>query len=93
MDSKEFELKVKELIDNLKGVCANYGLGNDGNEFKILNGAPEILKNEKLRGIIMEVPLVEEFDIKCSRLLKSSGFKIDWEEKNASNRIWVREDG
>jgi len=36
MTSKEFELKVKELIDNLKGVCANYGLGNDGNEFKII---------------------------------------------------------
>ena len=36
MDSKQFEIKVKELIDNLKGVCANYGLGNDGNEFKII---------------------------------------------------------
>ena len=24
------------LIDDLKGVCANYGLGNDGNEFKII---------------------------------------------------------
>ena len=36
MDSKEFENKVKELIDDLKGVCANYGLGNDGNEFKII---------------------------------------------------------
>jgi type I restriction enzyme M protein len=24
------------LIDNLKGVCASYGLGNDGNEFKII---------------------------------------------------------
>ena len=36
MTSKEFELKVKELIDDLKGVCANYGLGNDGNEFKII---------------------------------------------------------
>jgi FkbM family methyltransferase len=68
-------------------------IDTDGNEFKILNGAPEILKNEKLRTIIMEVPLVEEFDIKCSRLLKSSGFKIDWEEKNSGNRIWVREDG
>lgn len=28
--------KTKELIDNLKSVCANYGLGNDGNEFKII---------------------------------------------------------
>jgi len=36
MNSKEFEIKVKELIDDLKGVCANYGLGNDGNEFKII---------------------------------------------------------
>ena len=36
MTTKEFENKVKELIDDLKGVCANYGLGNDGNEFKII---------------------------------------------------------
>jgi len=36
MDSKEFENKVKELIDELKGVCASKGLGNDGNEFKII---------------------------------------------------------
>ena len=36
MNTKEFEVKVKELIDDLKGVCANYGLGNDGNEFKII---------------------------------------------------------
>jgi type I restriction enzyme M protein len=32
----QFEVKVKELIDELKSVCANYGLGNDGNEFKII---------------------------------------------------------
>lgn len=28
--------KTKQLIDSLKSVCANYGLGNDGNEFKII---------------------------------------------------------
>ncbi len=32
----EFENKTKLLIDSLKGVCASYGLGNDGNEFKII---------------------------------------------------------
>lgn len=31
-----FIIKTKALIDNLKSVCANYGLGNDGNEFKII---------------------------------------------------------
>ncbi|MFA5298731.1 MAG: class I SAM-dependent DNA methyltransferase [Lutibacter sp.] len=36
MTTKDFENKVKALIDELKGVCANYGLGNDGNEFKII---------------------------------------------------------
>lgn len=36
MTTKDFENKVKSLIDELKGVCANYGLGNDGNEFKII---------------------------------------------------------
>ncbi|MDC6466466.1 class I SAM-dependent DNA methyltransferase [Flavobacteriaceae bacterium] len=32
----EFEKKTKDLIDDLKSVCAQYGLGNDGNEFKII---------------------------------------------------------
>ncbi len=32
----EFENKTKNLIDDLKSVCGNYGLGNDGNEFKII---------------------------------------------------------
>ena len=32
----EFQQKTKQLIDSLKGICANYGLGNDGNEFKII---------------------------------------------------------
>ncbi|SHJ97194.1 HsdM family class I SAM-dependent methyltransferase [Pseudozobellia thermophila] len=32
----QFETQTKALIDDLKSVCANYGLGNDGNEFKII---------------------------------------------------------
>lgn len=32
----KFITHTKDLIDNLKSVCANYGLGNDGNEFKII---------------------------------------------------------
>ncbi|MFC1602315.1 N-6 DNA methylase, partial [Pseudomonadota bacterium] len=36
MVTQDFEQKTKELIDSLKGICANYGLGNDGNEFKII---------------------------------------------------------
>ncbi|MBT5356219.1 MAG: SAM-dependent DNA methyltransferase, partial [Candidatus Marinimicrobia bacterium] len=36
MVTLHFENKIKELIDSLKGICASYGLGNDGNEFKII---------------------------------------------------------
>jgi len=36
LTAKSFELQTKELIDALKGICASYGLGNDGNEFKII---------------------------------------------------------
>ncbi len=32
----QFETQTKALIDDLKSVCANYGLGNDGNEFKVI---------------------------------------------------------
>ncbi|MBO8133070.1 HsdM family class I SAM-dependent methyltransferase [Dickeya fangzhongdai] len=35
----EFRDKTKTLIDSLKSVCASYGLGNDGNEFKIITQA------------------------------------------------------
>ena len=34
--SQDFTSQTKELIDSLKGICASYGLGNDGNEFKII---------------------------------------------------------
>lgn len=35
-NTQQFEIQTKKLIDDLKSVCANYGLGNDGNEFKII---------------------------------------------------------
>jgi type I restriction enzyme M protein len=36
MVTQDFTAQTKQLIDNLKGVCTSYGLGNDGNEFKII---------------------------------------------------------
>ena len=35
-ETQKFSKQVRKLIDDLKSVCANYGLGNDGNEFKII---------------------------------------------------------
>ncbi|MBP3063853.1 type I restriction-modification system subunit M [Pseudomonas chengduensis] len=36
MVTQEFEQRTRRLIDSLKSTCADYGLGNDGNEFKII---------------------------------------------------------
>ena len=36
MVNQQFEQRTRELIDSLKAICAAYGLGNDGNEFKII---------------------------------------------------------
>ena len=36
MVTQQFEQRTRELIDSLKAICAAYGLGNDGNEFKII---------------------------------------------------------
>jgi type I restriction enzyme M protein len=36
MTDIDFKEKTKTLIDSLKSISANYGLGNDGNEFKII---------------------------------------------------------
>ena len=33
---RSFQEQTRTLIDDLKAICANYGLGNDGNEFKII---------------------------------------------------------
>lgn len=33
---REIIARTEELIDGLKAVCAQYGLGNDGNEYKII---------------------------------------------------------
>ena len=39
MTEQYFTEQTKALIDSLKTICANYGLGNDGNEFKIISQA------------------------------------------------------
>ncbi|RBA24562.1 HsdM family class I SAM-dependent methyltransferase [Herminiimonas fonticola] len=36
MVTQDFEKRTRDLIDSLKAICAAYGLGNDGNEFKII---------------------------------------------------------
>lgn len=36
MVTRDYQQKTKELIDGLKSTCTTYGLGGDGNEYKII---------------------------------------------------------
>lgn len=36
MDTTNFSNKAKQLIDDIKGICVNAGLGGDANEYKIV---------------------------------------------------------
>ena len=40
MNDIDFKEKTKALIDSLKSISANYGLGNDGTSSKSLQGIP-----------------------------------------------------
>jgi type I restriction enzyme M protein len=69
-----FMTKTKALIDNLKSVCANYGLGNDGNEFKIITQV-FLYKflNDKFRfAVKQEKPELEEAENFSQALLDLS---------------------
>ena len=36
MNAPTYQQQSRDLVDGLKAVCANHGLGNDGNEYKII---------------------------------------------------------
>ena len=36
MNTTDFSIKAKQLIDDIKGICVNAGLGGDANEYKIV---------------------------------------------------------
>src|SRR5690554_354132 len=75
-----FITKTKSLIDNLKSVCANYGLGNDGNEFKIITQV-FLYKflNDKFRyAVKQEMPALAEAEnfSKALRDLEEDDYKF-----------------
>ena len=69
---QKFSQQVRTLIDELKSVCANYGLGNDGNEFKIITQ------------VFLYKFLHDKFVYELKLLDKKLQDASDWEEQFAS---------
>ena len=67
-------------------------IDTDGNEFKILKGASNTLKNSAMRSLIIEMPLHnEKQSIACENILKESGFIPSWSNREKTkNEVWTK---
>lgn len=69
---QKFSQQVRTLIDDLKSVCANYGLGNDGNEFKIITQ------------VFLYKFLHDKFVYEVKQVDKKLQHATDWEKRLSS---------
>jgi type I restriction enzyme M protein len=69
---QKFSQQVRTLIDDLKSVCANYGLGNDGNEFKIITQ------------VFLYKFLHDKFVYEVKQVDKKLQHATDWDKRLAS---------
>lgn len=72
MVTQDFEKRTRQLIDSLKGICAAYGLGNDGNEFKIITQ------------VFLYKFLIDKFAFEAKRIDPKLAKAENWEQAVAS---------
>jgi len=70
--TQEFEQRTRRLIDSLKAICAAYGLGNDGNEFKIITQ------------VFLYKFLNDKFTYEAKKIRPELSKSLTWEEAMAS---------
>jgi len=70
--TQEFEQRTRQLIDSLKGICAAYGLGNDGNEFKIITQ------------VFLYKFLNDKFTFEAKKIRPELSQALTWEQAMAS---------
>ena len=76
----EITTKTKALIDDLKAVCASYGLGNSGDEYKIITQT------------FLYKYLNDKFAHEVKKLAPKLAKAEDWEQEVAkySDAQWTR---
>lgn len=72
MVTQEFEQRTRQLIDSLKAICAAYGLGNDGNEFKIITQ------------VFLYKFLNDKFTFEAKKIRSELSQALTWEQAMAS---------
>jgi hypothetical protein len=79
------------FCDQLNVIPNAIKIDTDGNEDKVLAGAEKLLQQQRLRAVILEMPLAEEKREKCRQFLRESGFQLrESSVSSTRNEIWVR---
>lgn len=80
------------LCQSLEVIPNCIKIDTDGNEYKILKGALNTLKNSELRSLIIEMPHHNENQTEaCEKILKDSGFFLYWSNKRKTkNEVWTK---
>jgi len=83
------EMKLDDICNQLNIIPNMLKIDTDGNENNVLMGSENVLKNKKLRFIIMEKPSNEKNRISAYEILKKNDYKeinID----NSRNSFWEK---
>ena len=66
-------------------------IDTDGNEDKVLKGACRIFSDNRLRSLVIEMPINKDKERFCRNILAKYGFILDWQQKGYTrNEIWIR---
>ena len=95
MDVTDYIIKIKQLIDNLKATCNSYGLGNGGDEYKVMvqSFLYKFLNDKFLHNVITHRPdLTSSSDVSnyLNELAKNDNDYDDFMDELGGDNIYMK---
>lgn len=95
MDVTDYIIKIKQLIDNLKATCNSYGLGNGGDEYKVMvqSFLYKFLNDKFLHNVITHRPdLASSSDVSnyLNELAKNDNDYDDFMDELGGDNIYMK---
>ena len=95
MDITDYTIKIKHLIDNLKATCNSYGLGNGGDEYKVMvqSFLYKFLNDKLLHNVITHRPdLASPSDVSnyLNELAKNDDDYDDFMDELGGDNVYMK---
>ena len=95
MDITDYTIKIKHLIDNLKATCNSYGLGNGGDEYKVMvqSFLYKFLNDKFLHNVITHRPdLASSSDVSnyLNELAKNDDDYDDFMDELGGDNVYMK---